>query len=71
MTTVTIGDREFSIGATYAPRLTAPGPNRIFQGTTASGRVRYDAPTHWGGKLKREIRNPCYWLSWAGDEVQP
>lgn len=70
MSTITIGGREFRVGATYAPRLTAPGPDRVFRGLTRSGAVRYVlAPECLGQRV--QIRAACYWLSWAGEEVAP
>ncbi len=66
--TITIGGREFRVGATYAPRRPGKtGPrNRTFLGGAMHRDVAYR--DHAG------VTRTCWcmtWWEWAGDEVAP
>lgn len=74
--TVTIGGREFRVGATYGPKPKA--------GVTSHRRktlLRYRPETVWpftGPSVQwrnkngsEEWSNATAWLKWAGEEVQP
>lgn len=67
MTTVKIGDREFRVGATYAPRVEG-GRTRILKVTWS----QY-AEVEWAHAANSPWRICSYraWLRWAGDEVLP
>lgn len=66
--TVTIGGREFRVGAVYAPKRPGKtGPrHRTFLGGKMSGDVTY-------ADYRENVRT-CWcmtWWEWAGEEVQP
>ena len=68
--TITIGGREFRVGATYAPR--KPGPR-----THAKIFLELVEKPSWGTCVRfTGRRGPSWvtarsWLRWAGDEVAP
>ncbi len=83
MTTITIGGREFRVGATYAPK--RPGPSRKprrLQGFDPATSCWMSGMNRPGGTITYGIRDRdgemwcrnCsaeQWLRWAGDEVAP
>jgi hypothetical protein len=67
MTTITIGGREFRVGAAYRPRLGDSRPRILM--------VAWDklAEVEWAHTVNSPWRICSYraWLRWAGDEVAP
>lgn len=71
--TVTIGGREFRIGATYAPKPLPPGLSHKLVGNRHQRSVTKDGSAFYvkAGGSGTGIMSGDMWAAWAGDEVQP